>query len=218
MRVLLIKPSVRGFRVEIGRHVPIGPDYLASCLRDHGHDVTLFDALSFTEDNHVVDPADYTEADKLKLDRHPRWRHLVHWGASQDRLARAIEQADPQVVGISCMFTPYYESAYEAARLAREIAPDALAIFGGPFQHPVGVLEIPAHQRGRQVGAALHERQGVLVGARPDDVVPLLGQVLADPLQLAGHDRPGFDVVEGQQNRRARHGGPLPVTEASAQV
>src|SRR5437764_156861 len=54
MRVLLIKPSVRGFCVEIGRHVPIGPAYLAACLRDHGHDVTLFDALSFTEIHGLV--------------------------------------------------------------------------------------------------------------------------------------------------------------------
>ena len=134
MRVLLVKPSVRGCRVEIGRHIPIGPAYLAACLREHGHEVTLFDALSFTEDNHVVDPADYTAVDRLKVARHPRWRHLVHWGASGDRLERVVRETAPDVVGISCMFTPYYESAYETARLVRKFAPDALVVFGG--QHP----------------------------------------------------------------------------------
>ncbi|KFZ76994.1 hypothetical protein ED92_38440 [Amycolatopsis sp. MJM2582] len=134
MRVLLVKPSVRGCRVEIGRHIPIGPAYLASCLRDRGHEVVLFDALSFTEDNHIVDPEAYTEVDRLKIARHPRWRHLVHWGASWERVGRAIQDAEPDVVGISCMFTPYYESAYETARLVRKMAPDALVIFGG--QHP----------------------------------------------------------------------------------
>lgn len=32
------------------------------------------------------------------------------------------------------MFTPYYESAYDAARLVRQVVPDALVLLGG--QHP----------------------------------------------------------------------------------
>ena len=204
MRVLLIKPSVRGFRVEIGRHVPIGPAYLAACLRDHGHDVTLFDALSFTEDNHVVDPADYTKADKLKLDRHPRWRHLVHWGASQDRLARAIEQADPQVVGISCMFTPYYESAYEAARLARKIAPDALVIFGG--QHPT-----VAHHH-----ALAEPAFDILVRGEGEHTLPRVLDAFAAGSPMT--EIHGLVFRCDPRFCRCDHGGGLHVTPAAAQV
>jgi hypothetical protein len=134
MNVLLVKPPIRACRIEIGRHVPIGLAYLASALRAKGHTVTIFDALSFTEDNHIVDPLDYTAADSLKVTRHPRWKHLVHWGASWARLESAIRTVQPEVIGISCMFTPYYETAYEAARLARRTAPQAMIVFGG--QHP----------------------------------------------------------------------------------
>ncbi|ANN18896.1 hypothetical protein SD37_26915 [Amycolatopsis orientalis] len=205
MRVLLIKPSVRGFRVEIERHVPIGPAYLAACLRDHGHEVSLFDALSFTEDNHVVDPADYTEADRLKLDRHPRWRYLVHWGASQDRLAKAIEQAAPQVVGISCMFTPYYESAYEAARLVREIAPDALVIFGG--QHPT-----VAHHH-----ALAEPAFDILVRGEGEHTLPRVLDAF-----VAGSPLTGIPGLVFRCDPRFcgcdRHGGGAHVTPAAAQV
>ena len=134
MQVLLVKPPIRACRIEIGRHVPIGLAYLASALREKGHQVAIFDALSFTEDNHIVDPRDYTAADHLKILRHPRWKYLVHWGAGWERLERCIRETQPEVIGISCMFTPYYETAYETARLARKAAPKALIVFGG--QHP----------------------------------------------------------------------------------
>jgi radical SAM superfamily enzyme YgiQ (UPF0313 family) len=134
MRVLLVKPPIRACRIEIGRHVPIGLAYLASALRDDGHEVAILDALSFTEDNHIVSPHDYTAADKLKIRHHPRWKHLVHWGASWQRLERHIRAAQPDVVGISCMFTPYYETAYQTARLVRRVVPKAFIVFGG--QHP----------------------------------------------------------------------------------
>lgn len=86
MRVLLLKPPIRACRVEIGRHIPVGLAYLASTLRQADHDVHLFDALSFTEDNHVGPREKYTDVDHVKIKRHPRWKHLVHWGADWDRL------------------------------------------------------------------------------------------------------------------------------------
>jgi B12 binding domain len=134
MRVLLIKPPIHSFRVQIGRHVPIGLLYLAGTLRGAGHDVQIFDALARTRENRVVPAEDAGPADRQKLAQHPRMRHLVHWGAGWDALADATRQASPDVVGISCMFTPYYETAYRAARIAREILPNAVILLGG--SHP----------------------------------------------------------------------------------
>ncbi len=134
MRVLLLKPPMRACMIEIGRHMPIGPLYLASMLRQAGHTVDVFDSLAHVEDNHVVPPDALTAVDRVKLASHPRWRHLVHWGASWARIRRAIEDFEPDVVGVTCMFTPHYEPAYECARLVKEIAPDVPVMLGG--QHP----------------------------------------------------------------------------------
>ncbi|PPK65013.1 radical SAM protein [Actinokineospora auranticolor] len=120
--------------VEIGRHMPIGLAYLAAQLRADGMHVEIFDSLAWTDDNHVVDPADYTDADRAKIAAHPRWRHLVHWGATWERVEQTLRAGEFDVVGVSCMFTPYYEPAYQLARLTREILPDAKIILGG--QHP----------------------------------------------------------------------------------
>lgn len=134
MKILLIKPPIRGFLLEIGRHYPIGLAYLAGALRSAGHDVMVFDALAHTDENYVVPPAEYTARDCLKLARHPRWSQLLHWGSRRETIAGVIRDVRPDVVGISCMFSPFYETAYEVAYLAREILPDGLILFGG--QHP----------------------------------------------------------------------------------
>jgi radical SAM superfamily enzyme YgiQ (UPF0313 family) len=134
MKVLLVKPPIHSFRVQIGRHAPIGLLYLAGELRSAGHEVEIFDALAHTAENHVVPAEDEGPADLRKLASHPRLRHLVHWGAGWDTLSDAIRRASPDVIGISCMFTPYYETAYRAARMARDLVPNAVILLGG--SHP----------------------------------------------------------------------------------
>jgi radical SAM superfamily enzyme YgiQ (UPF0313 family) len=134
MKILLIKPPIHSCRVQIGRHAPIGLLYLAGELRNAGHEVEIFDALAYTAENRIVSADDAGPADRQKIARHPRMRHLVHWGAGWEALSDAIRRASPDVIGISCMFTPYYETAYRAARMARELMPNAVILLGG--SHP----------------------------------------------------------------------------------
>jgi len=145
MKVFLVKPPIRGCMVEIGRHVPIGLAYVSGALRAAGHDTEIFDSLAYTEDNHVVPPDQLTAIEQAKLDRHPRWQHIMHWGARPERIEAALAASNADVVGISCMFTPYYESAYELAKMAKRVLPNAKVILGGQhgtvaFPH---VLEVP---------------------------------------------------------------------------
>lgn len=134
MNVLLVKPPIRGFFHEIGRHYPIGLAYLASAIRRAGHTATIFDALADSKENRIVAEADYTERDRLKVQSHPRWSHLLTWGSPPEAIEKVIADHRPDVVGISCMFSPFYETAYEAAELAKRVVPDALVVMGG--QHP----------------------------------------------------------------------------------
>ncbi|MFG1953692.1 B12-binding domain-containing radical SAM protein [Micromonospora sp. NPDC048830] len=147
MKVFLVKPPIRGCMVEIGRHVPIGLAYVSGALRAAGHETELFDSLAYDEDNHVVPEAELTPIERAKLDRHPRWRHIMHWGAKMERIEAAMAASGADVVGISCMFTPYYETAYELARMAKRVLPNAKVVLGGQhgtvaFQHVLQVPEI----------------------------------------------------------------------------
>ena len=197
MRILLIKPPIRACMVEIGRHMPIGLAYLAASLRRSGHAVTIFDALAFVDDNHIVDSKSYTAADKAKIEAHPRWNHLVHWGASWDRIAAELRRSDADIVGISCMFTPYYEPAYELARLARQTLPNATILLGG--QHPT-----VAHPH------ALTERafDVLVLGEAESTIVDIVGQLEAGQALTGVHGvafRCGGGYCECQQQADRIH-------------
>lgn len=171
--------------VEVGRHVPIGLAYLSSVLREAGHEVTLFDSLARVEDNHVVPESELTDIERDKLRRHPRWRHIVHWGASWDRIEEAVRAARPDIVGVSCMFTPFYEPAYEVARLVKRVHPRAAVVLGGQhgtvcFPHVLGVPEVDA----------------VVLGEAETTVVPLV-EALADGRPLEELQGVAFRCGEG---------------------
>ncbi|WP_170211955.1 B12-binding domain-containing radical SAM protein [Saccharothrix australiensis] len=150
----------------MGRHVPIGLAYLSATLRAAGHETVVFDALAHVEDNHVVPDDELTGVERLKLATHPRWRHVVHWGARWERIAEAVAASRADVVGISCMFTPFYESAYDLARLTRSLLPEAAILLGGQhgtvfFHHTLQVPEIDA----------------VVLGEAESTVVPLVAAI-----------------------------------------
>ncbi|ARU60380.1 hypothetical protein CBW65_04345 [Tumebacillus avium] len=131
LNILLIKPPNWAFYHEIGRHIPIGLAYLASSAREAGHQVSLFDSLSYYEDNHVIPYEDLSPIQREKVDRHPSWRHVIHWGATWERIEAEIRRVNPDVIGIANMHTPFYETSYEMARLAKRIDPNVKVVVGG---------------------------------------------------------------------------------------
>lgn len=135
MRVLLVKPPFEGFYAStVGdRHVPIGLMYLAHALnREPGLTVGVFDSMSWHEDTHLVPRAELGPTAADKLERSTLFRNIVHYGATWDRLSRFVRDFEPDVVGITCLFSPYYRQAYRAAEMARELAPRAAILMGGP--------------------------------------------------------------------------------------
>jgi radical SAM superfamily enzyme YgiQ (UPF0313 family) len=185
VRVLLFKPPIRSSMVEVGRHMPIGLAYVAAALRAEGIDVEIFDALAETEGNHVVDPADYTAADRAKVAAHPRWSQLVHWGADWERIDRELAERDYDILGLSCMFTPYYEPAFEVARRAKRLRPDLKVLLGGQHGTVATAHALSEPAIDAVVLGEAEQRIGQIVGA------------LAEGRPLTGIAGVGFRCGEG---------------------
>jgi len=130
MKILLIKPPMRGFLHEIGRFYPTGLLYLYSALVDKKYDVAVFDSLAYLEDNHIIRYDDMSPIERERLSSHPRWRHLIHWGASWDRIEAVLRKNQADLVGISCMFTPNAESAFRLADIAKAVSSRTIVVAG----------------------------------------------------------------------------------------
>lgn len=62
------------------------------------------------------------------------WRDEDHWifGDSDEQIQAKIREANPDVIGISNMFSSQIERAYHFADLVRQVVPKAIIILGGP--------------------------------------------------------------------------------------
>lgn len=134
MKIMFIKPPNHGFYHEIERFYPVGIAYLASACRNAGHEVIIFDSLVYVEDNCCLEDSQLSEGQKDKKVHHPSWRNIFRWGASYERIEQKIRDENPDVVSITAMHTPMYDTAYKVAEIARMVNPAIYIIMGG--SHP----------------------------------------------------------------------------------
>jgi anaerobic magnesium-protoporphyrin IX monomethyl ester cyclase len=110
-KVLLLRPPYaiyeQGFEKRIG--IPLGILSIAAVLEKEGVPVTLFDALV-----------------------HDDSRDPGLWGASWERIERAVREAGPDVVGVTNQFSQQRHLAVEAARRVKAIDPRIATLIGGP--------------------------------------------------------------------------------------
>ena len=134
LRVLFVKPPVEGFHALTagGRHSPTGLMYLAHALPKHNIDARIFDSLAFVEDTHIVAPQHLSAMAKRKVRTNPLFKHVIHHGASWERIASAVRLMQPDVVAITCLFSPYYAQAYRTAAIVRQVSPRTKLFMGGP--------------------------------------------------------------------------------------
>ena len=125
-RILLINPPVTTTRNEtIGPNPPLGLAYIAAYLEQENYKVSILDALAEGIENPIT-----------KND-------FVRFGLSDDDIERFISSYEPDVVGISQMFTSYSNNAHEIAKIVKQTCPDTLVVHGGahPSSAPHIVLD-----------------------------------------------------------------------------
>lgn len=136
MRILLVQPPVQDFYDTDVRLQPIGLAYIKAAVRAHLPDIDIL-----IKDYHgghgrrtVVIPKElrylteyYSVADKSPFST---FHQYYHFGKSFDEIEAEIAELNPDVVGISSLFTPYYREALEVAARVKRVT-CALVVMGG---------------------------------------------------------------------------------------
>jgi len=116
MKILLISPNIKGVSGGINRiQPPLGLAYLAAYLRLK-HDVVVYDTA--IEGWEIQKPIGGT---------------MISIGESKNNISEKIRKINPDLVGISVLFSNLMDSAAEIAALCKEINPKVLVIVGGNY-------------------------------------------------------------------------------------
>lgn len=114
MKILLIYPPATIYGAgKIEPHPPLGLAYLAAFLEREGYQVEILDALA--EGIMTVKKKGTT----------------TRVGLSNREIKKIIEDYQPDVVGISVMFTAFAQDGYEVAKLVKEVNPEITVVSGG---------------------------------------------------------------------------------------
>lgn len=121
-KVLLMAPNIKGMKDGINRLQPgLGVGYLAAVLRQAGHEVLIRDtALEGHENRKELN-------DKMVL-----------IGESDEAIASYISNTNPDVLGISVLFSNMIDHAHTIARIAKDVNPEIKVVLGG--NHISGVV------------------------------------------------------------------------------
>lgn len=114
MKILLIYPPVTIYGPgKISPHPPLGLAYLAAYLEKAGCLVKILDALA------------------LGRDKIRKQGKLTRVGLGKRELKKEIKDFNPDIAGVSVMFTAFVQDAYDIAQLVKEVNPKITTVFGG---------------------------------------------------------------------------------------
>ncbi|MFP4081643.1 MAG: B12-binding domain-containing radical SAM protein [Candidatus Aminicenantes bacterium] len=124
-RVLLIQPPLTT-QTDLssepkGIHPPLGLAYLAAVL-EKDYQVRILDAVAEGYETEVL------------LER-----NLIRYGLSYKKIAESIRRFEPDVVGISNLFSSGFREAFQVSSLVKKIDPEIITVMGGP--HPSALTE-----------------------------------------------------------------------------
>ncbi|MCL4873350.1 cobalamin-dependent protein [bacterium] len=116
-RVVLIFPRMIGAKDQIRRaQPPLGICSIAAVLEQRGHEVMLVDS--------VLEGYE----DLTPLENEP---NLVEYGLSDDAVVSRTLQFDPDVIGISALFSSQASAVFSLSRALKKAHPGVPVVFGG---------------------------------------------------------------------------------------
>jgi len=117
-RIVLISPQVIGAKNQVRKaQPPLGIAYLAAVLQERGYDeILLIDAV--VEDYNNVIPL---EDDPL----------FIKFGLSDEKIIDQMKKFNPDIVGISSLFSSQIECAFSLAKAIKKSFPEVPIVLGG---------------------------------------------------------------------------------------
>jgi radical SAM superfamily enzyme YgiQ (UPF0313 family) len=115
-RVALITPNVIGSKTQIRRvQPPLGIACLAAVLDEYG-----FKALKIIDSS----AEGYNNVQDLEGD-------FIEFGLDDDQVLKKIEEFNPDIVGISALFSSQFSCAERLGKKIKEMSPEIVLVFGG---------------------------------------------------------------------------------------
>ncbi len=136
MKLVLIQPPIQDFYHTPVRLLPLGLAYLKAAVRKHlpGVEVVIKDFHQGWGSTTLPWPADldYLKPYYDRPDRSPfsTFHRFRHFGASFETVAAETAREQPDLVGISSLFTPYYREVLACADAIKRVL-DVPVLVGG---------------------------------------------------------------------------------------
>ncbi len=117
-KVLLMTPQYTLFKKDVRRCVtPMGLAYLGGFLEREGYEVRILDIANEGYDNIIKDDEEF-----------------ITYGLSDEKVKEKVKEFEPDIVGVSCIFSTQAENAKHALKLVKEVNSEILTMTGG--SHP----------------------------------------------------------------------------------
>lgn len=145
--VLLIQPPIRDFYLTTKRTVPYGLACIAAKLLNAGFTVEIFDALATSKSRIINWPEEMHFLGKYyhQPDQSPfgLFYHYRHFGYSFEHIGKTARNTGAFLVGISALFTPYFQEALKVAEAVKRYHPSCKIVMGGhhPTALPLSVMQ-----------------------------------------------------------------------------
>ncbi len=148
-KVVLVQPPVEDFYLTRKRTIPYGLACIAANITKEGFDVEILDGLATNKSKTIEypEPFAYLKPFYGKKDSSyfSLFHEFKHFGYSFEHLATQVRKRQPFIVGISALFTPYFDAAVKTAKAIKKFWPRCHIVMGGhhPTLFPEKVLEYP---------------------------------------------------------------------------
>jgi radical SAM superfamily enzyme YgiQ (UPF0313 family) len=134
MKILLIQPPIEDYYTTRIRSYPLGLLFIASKVSDIC-DVEIVDLRQSKKPIKTIPP--FKELDDIYNTHYSPFSlfHTYHrFGMTNEDIRRMISTKKPDLIGISSLFTTYFEEAVDIAKIAKEVDKSIVTVMGG--NHP----------------------------------------------------------------------------------
>nr|WP_319394081.1 radical SAM protein [uncultured Desulfobacter sp.] len=191
--VVLIAPPIREFYLTKKRTIPYGLACIAKQLEQNNISCTIVDALARDKSKIIEYPKGFDHLiphyGRTDITFFSLFHHYRHFGYSFEHIANLVRREKPFLVGISALFTPYWNQALDTAKAVKRFRPNAFIVLGGHHvtQFPKACLE--------------HKEIDFIIQGEGE--MPMVQ--LAQLIKQAAHAMPGADELKKIKGIGFRH-------------